>query len=1232
LFQNLGFDNSSMMSMLGQMVASPDSMTGKLLNNTLGGNPMAASMQLYAGLAGANTMGAFGRTSAISAGETESVMQALANNFYKRQEYEGQGGIREGIKKDTAKFLTREAERGPEGIKYLESLGIKGLELGEDGKLTEKAKQRISEFDLTAEADETSEEKGKKIRQTAVTGVVKDIGLLLKEQDADIKKQLDERLEKQLLARKVATKSQLDSSRDQNGLLDPTKLKTLVDQYTDKGIEAPDTEESKIARKEIQTDLEKKLDKAATEKTEKASKEMIDSLVAFNIVTPQQAEDLKNKDGGVKIAEVSNMIKKYGAGEETLAEQPTQSEIIRDRIATKELAANELSSAMQGLETAKNKKDTNKIQEYNQKIQNILESNKLVPVGKEMIQYQDKEGGFDTEKLDPIVEGLRTRSEDERLYKRSEFFKEKGFRYKNYDFEKSRGFKLEDFTSAYYKAADLRMLGDSRNMSPAEAMDRLSKNAGGAMSAARSVFGDKSGSELVANMSELVGSSDVDLGSEQGASKMEDLLRRVKATQRVAGISIQTMLAIIKSGQELAANNPNLQFANSSANTELALKAVRTAADSGRMMSGADYRQAGGNQAMAMGEIQESQAFAQSPIGNAYATFLAAAKGKTFTDKDGNVRDSTEALKEMARNGKLTAKGLAQGGLDQVAEILGTTAAEVSYQANNPLLAQEAMRDEGIMKAVYEAKDSSVTETMFSGLERAGVDREDLIKKYKQAKQEGKTDDDFFIQEVIPNLNESGQELFRQQKGTFARSLRKTLRTPEENERMEKLIDRQAQDDKEVAKQLDSKRAPIVTQVIEAIASGADISQDAVMEGLSNIFTTKDVTKDETKQAVEKALVSASDLNAIVGDKTKTDDQKIKSGAVDKINDILKARVDKAKEQGKSTDVVANVTKEKLELVRDTLGNMGGVSNLKEAKAKLADLQKRRNKLSDPQKRELAALEAAKEMGLMSSEQSFKRAKGKTLEEISAGVVQGYADEEVKQIIEKREDVEVKQMGERLTEQSKQAPVGEAEKKEQEELQKAMKFYTKKDAAGKEYVDWKELYKDKADKTRKKAPGEKANFFAEEDKKVKSDFENVQKNITALEKTQDQTSSSAVAKREEIAKTLKSYGATDDQLKSITKQDGSYDLAKLKELTGQTQDKTSYKSGSSTLNRAVDEVRENLKAQEESLTAKGKSAGEDPFQKELGEAFKSLGEMIRDGGGIRSALEALSTALTTTKG
>ena len=323
------------------------------------------------------------------------------------------------------------------------------------------------------------------------------------------------------------------------------------------------------------------------------------------------------------------------------------------------------------------------------------------------------------------------RSEDERLYIKSKRLEQQGFRYKNFDFEKSRGFKLEDFTSAFARAADVRALGDSRNLTPAEAMSRFSENAGGALSAARSVFGNKSGAELVSNMSELVGSSNMDLGSEEGAGKMEDLLRRVKATQRTAGISIQTMLAIIKSGQELAANNPNLQFANSSATTELALKAVRTAADMGSSMSGADFRQAGGSQAMAMKEIQESQAFAQSGLGNSIAAFYSLAKGKKFTDPvTGEEKDATEELNRMSEAGELTGSGLATGGFAKIAEMLGISTNTLANRAGDPVYAQEAMKDEDIMKNVLAAKDASVMTTLFTGLENRGKgSKEEVIEK-----------------------------------------------------------------------------------------------------------------------------------------------------------------------------------------------------------------------------------------------------------------------------------------------------------------------------------------------------------------------------------------------------------------------------------------------------------------------------------------------------------------------
>jgi len=1286
LFQNLGIDNSPMMSMLGMMAASPDSMTGKLLNNALGGNPMAASMQLYAGLSGANTMGAFGRTSSISAGETESVMQALANNFYKRQEYEGQGGIRESIRKDTAKFLTREAERGPEGVKYLEDLGIKGIELGADGKLTEESKRKIAKFDLTSgDSPMSQEERGKEIRKATTTGINKDISRLLEEQDAETKKLLDERLEKQLIARRIATKRQIDSAR-KDGVLDTEKLREIVSRYEETGTQVRSSDESMSARNEIQERLETKLNNlkealqppapaGATDSTQPApatppapagatgstqpdnpaqrvnieqkTKDILDELLSSGAITPDQAKNLKDPQGAPKVQEISELVSKFKQGVNTAdisfdTQETEYARTMRDRISTKEMSANELSTAMEGLTRAKDKKDQKNIDLFNEKIKKIMQTYQLASSDDEMTKYREgeqKDASFDPEKIEPIVEGLRTRDEAERNFKRSEFYKQKGSRFINYDFEKSRGFKLEDFTSAYYKAADLRALGDSRNLTPAEAMDKFSKNAGGAMSAARSVFGDKSGSELIANMSELVGSSEMDLGSEQGAGKMEDLLRRVKATQRVAGISIQTMLAVIKSGQELAAANPNLQFANSSANTELALKAVRTAADSGRMMSGADFREAGGTQAMGMGEIQESQAFAQSGLGNAYATFLAQAQGKTYTDEDGNVKDATEALKEMAKNGELTGSGLASGGLEKISKILGMSISDVAYQSDNPLLAQKAMQDQGIMKAVYEAKDASVMSTFFGGLGKTvntetgeNNTQEKILQKYKEAKEKGMTDMQFMRQEVIPYLNQGGQNLFREQEGTILRGFRNSLRKPEELARMEELIDTQAAEDKEVSRQLDSKRAPIVTQAISAMATGVELGQEAGMEAFSNIFTTKDVTLKETKQAVDKAREAAADLNQVVADKNMPEEKK-REQAADKINAILSARIATAKEKNKPTDIKATVDKEKLALVAEGLGAMSGVDNVVKAKEKLADLEKREGQLKEPQKRELAILKAAQEMNILSSDQSLKLGKSNTLAGVAAAVVQGYADEEVKDILDKRKNLQVESMGARLAEQSKFKPVDPTDEENQKEIKEAMAHYTYKDASGKEYVNWKELYEDSTNTTRKKTSAEKTNFFAQAQKKTSDDFKDVRNKIDEIDKAQASGVSQGNQEHvNRIKETLSRYGIRDEDLAKIKKPDGSYDTIKLKELTQATEDKVKNKRSGSVLSREIKETQDRLMQEEVSAAAKGKASGEDPFQKELTDAFKSLKEMIQNGGGIKQALEGLATALTTTKG
>jgi hypothetical protein len=235
-------------------------------------------------------------------------------------------------------------------------------------------------------------------------------------------------------------------------------------------------------------------------------------------------------------------------------------------------------------------------------------------------------GNLDRHKIKDFAKTLPNLTADEKAYTDAMDAKEVGFKYRGFNFENSRGFKLEDFTSAFVKGADLRMLGEQRNMAPAQAMENFAKYGGGAMSAARSLVGNKPGDELMSFINDFAGRSKVDLGTEKGAGEMEELLRRTKSTARVAGVSIKTMLEVIKATKELASSNPQLQYTSSAANTELALKAVGAAAVVGGQMSAADYRAAGGNQGIATRQITETQAYAQSPLGAAKAAWLYNAK------------------------------------------------------------------------------------------------------------------------------------------------------------------------------------------------------------------------------------------------------------------------------------------------------------------------------------------------------------------------------------------------------------------------------------------------------------------------------------------------------------------------------------------------------------------------------------------------------------------------------
>jgi hypothetical protein len=1119
IFQNLGISGSSTLGMLGGMMASPDSLTGKAMSTALGGNPMAASMQLYAGLSGANTMGAFGRTSAITSGETAKTMQALAENFYTTRNYEGAGGTREKLKQSNQEFFEKQLSRGQEGISYLEKLGYKGLELDKDGKPTEATKKKIRDIDITAGPTESKE-----TREQVAEDINKDISNILKETDKDIKKSLDERLEKQLIARKIATKKQLDAARDEQGVLDPAKLSGLISNYTEKG-----TESAEATR-------------------------------------------------------------------------------LRNQIAAKTLQAGDIASGIEEIKSSG--KDKKTLKEANEKMEKMLITNDLVKP-EEIKQYKNKDGSFDLEKIQKIREGLNRRTEDERRFMQASFEEERGSSFTNYDFKKSRGFKLEDFTSGFYKAAELRGLGESKNVPVAEAMRRFSNNAGGAMDAARSVFGNKSGAELISSMSELAGSSEMDLSTQEGSSKMEDLLRKVKATQKVAGVSIQTMLAVINSAKELAANNPQLQYMNSSATTESAMRAVSTAADMGRVMGGKDFRQAGGTQAIAADIIKEEQAFAQSGLGGSAIALMAASKG---TKAYGTIQ-------KMLKEGKFTGRDLDRGGMEQIAKEMGISVGEVAYIMQNEQLRQEGLKDEDITKSATAGAQKNAANSFFQSIQSVGLEKDDLVQKYKEAKARGESYEEFKNKNITPRLTADQQQLSRTYSKSIQKEFQDASRTEEERMEYDKLVEKQAQEDKEMSEKFAQYNAPVVQQAIGAMLTGAQYGLDAGSQAMAGIFATKDTYSAKTKEAVEKAQKAGARVLQMGGD-IKGEEGLVTAGYVDELNEVRAGRAQTAMERGDtaaanllSQKVSAEDLKSSIDVLKKT-----DLTDTKKAAARLADLraQKEKGTIKDgsSEARQLAALEKAEIfLGGLKDDKAYSNYVSGGLRGAGAATIQAEATAGVTEITEEAKKQKIEQMGQQLELAAGQS-IGAADKQEIEEAKKA---YTNEQGE----VDYAAMFEDFNDPTKKKGRGQ-TNFFADKYKAFDKKSADIKSTLSQMENADPETRKQL---SEKLENDLMQRGFSAEELDARKQEDGTFSMSDAKELSKEAENRGRSRMDESTLRRELMQTQDKINIQKENETGKGNASPESTAQTEMVNVFRNLYNALTGENSISTTLQNLADSL-----
>jgi hypothetical protein len=797
----------------------------------VGGNPMAASMQLFAGLTGANTMGNFGKMHSITARETEQVMQKMAENFYTQQNYEGPGGVQEDMRIGMRNRLKKYAGTAT-GRSYLNDLNVDPND--------------IDNLDMTAGSGSAAE--------TAI--------------------------------------------------------------------------KARIAAKQVK------------------SADMSRSLETF----------LSSENGEI---------------------QNTLQDALKDQI--KEI-----------LDETKGD-----IKEY------------LTPDGKNLdsgkVRAAIKEGKLDISRLRGGMAKIANLDELEKDYLRSVEYQQAGGRLTGFDFAKSRGFKIEDLTSGFARAAEFRMLGNNKNRGIAESMGEFGANAGGALSAARSVFGNLSGDQLVTKISDLIGTDAADLSSKSGSAEIEKLLRDVKSTSRVAGLSIKTMLSIIESTKQLAASNPQLQHMSGGAATSMAIKAVTTAADMGMTMNNADYRRAGGAPGLAARKIEESQAFMSSPLGSAGAAILARAKGTSAYGK----------IKEMFEQGGLTGRALDSGGIRKIANLLGVSVNEVTSVMSNTLLQQDALQDKDINETLMNAEGASVTQSFFGGLKAfgKGASQAELERKYKESAARGETFEDFSNREIKKYLvTPQAQQLWRSHKLAIQKHFIDSLRTPEEKKRMQELIASQTKEDTELSKEMDAKQAPIITQVLDAFMKGTKTNgfdMDAAISGFTKIFAVDDKQGKEAQEAALKAQGASKDLLTMMSDTQKASDDLQEGKVTSALNAFTRGRRQNALARGENIaeGEYEDVTDSEVLEISRSFKSLG-VKTAAEARQKLVDMRKAKSEgklTNEAQFRQLRALESANKMELLKTDSSVAMLNSdKGVKGVMAASVRSATDESVEDSLNKK--------------------------------------------------------------------------------------------------------------------------------------------------------------------------------------------------------------------------------------
>jgi len=638
---------------------------------------------------------------------------------------------------------------------------------------------------------------------------------------------------------------------------------------------------------------------------ENVSKEISDhiekALIKANKLTSQELKDARDSNGIIKRDVVRNLINKeyeradveeagldYEAIKSTkITDEKTIKRIQNSRhqkdISSERISQYRLDYDKEGTTDEEKKEITRKIKD------------ELISRG---VKEKDikMEGGIfgggdkiDTEYLDKQQEALKLKNYNEYMADQYTAYKKAGGKYSGINFELTRGFNLEDLTGAYQKTAELNMTGKKGTFTGK--FDDFLKSSGGALDAARSVFGNKSGAELAGKISDLMGTSAVDLTSKTGGHDIEKYLRDMKATARVAGVSINAMLDTIDAAKQLANSNPRLKYLSASSVSDMTVKAFETTASAAANMSSSEKRALGGAQGITTATISEKQRISSSDTAQKLMAIQSAFAG------------DPDALEAVQNTMKEFPQGVRPGQWQEFYDSLASkdvmkkrnmTSGDLVGIGNGKIFRETGSENREFYNKATElttqATKSEFYNRLFNNPEN-DIDRSGFEKAYEKASQQAAADkkvlrkEDFKAvytrNQVARRINEymdkhPGTTVTPEQvihtiaakdpqslnmlthdaaKVTILSDLA-IARNPELAGSVAKMREASSKLDERLAKEFASSNAPVVTQAVNTLASGGKFDQ-AQASALMNIFAKGD-NSNKLRAGFQQAVTAAS--------------------------------------------------------------------------------------------------------------------------------------------------------------------------------------------------------------------------------------------------------------------------------------------------------------------------------------------------------------------------------------